>query len=216
LNNKAEFILLYNENSKDNKMIKKNDVDWTQSRVIFVSPNFTNYQRKAIEFKDLPIELWEVKLYSNSTILFNQIQSPEKSESITTISQRSEIVKQVSKEVKVYDEEYHFQHASDKTKSLYNELKNTILLLGNDIVSKPMKKYISFVRKTNFIDIVLRKSNLTLFINLKKGTLNDPKKIARDVSNIGHWGNGDYEIKLTDSTDLGYIMTLIKQSYDKN
>ena len=74
-------------------MIKKNDVDWSQSRVIFVSPNFTNYQRKAIEFKDLPIELWEVKIYSNNTILFNQIQSPEKSESITTISQKSEIVR---------------------------------------------------------------------------------------------------------------------------
>ena len=108
LNNKADFILLYNENSKDNKMIKKNDVDWTQPRIIFVSPNFTTYQRKAIKFKDLPIELWEVKLYANNTILFNQIQSPEKSESITTISQRSEVVKQVSREVRTYDEENYF------------------------------------------------------------------------------------------------------------
>jgi predicted transport protein len=32
-----------------------------------------------------------------------------------------------------------------------------------------------------------------MFDNL---TLNDPKKIARDVSNMGHWGNGDYEIKI--------------------
>ena len=79
-----------------------------------------------------------------------------------------------------------------------------------------MKKYIAFVRKNNFIDIVLRKSNLILFINLKKETLNDPKKIARDVSNIGHWGNGDYEIKLVDLKNLSYILTLIKQSYDKN
>jgi len=197
-------------------MIKKNDVDWSQSRVIFVSPNFTNYQRKAIEFRDLPIELWEVKLYSNNTILFNQIQSPEKSESITTISQKSEVVKQVSKEVRTYDEEYHFQYASDKTKSIYNELKNSIFSIGNDISFKSMKMYIAFVRKSNFIYIVLRKSNLTIFINMKKGSLVDPKKIARDVSNIGHWGHGDYEIKLTDSTDLGYIMTLIKQSYDKN
>ena len=51
---------------------------------------------------------------------------------------------------------------------------------------------------------------------MKKGTLIDPKNIARDVSNIGHWGHGDYQIKLTDSTDLGYILTLIKHSYDKN
>ena len=218
LNNKAEFILLYNENTEDNKMIKKNDVDWSQTKVIFISPNFTNYQRKAIEFKDLPIELWEVKLYSNNTILFNQIQSPEKSASITTISQRSEIVKQVSREVRIYDEEYHFRFASDKTKSIYNELKNSILSIDNDVSIKHMKLYIAFVKKStiNFIYIVLKKTHLSLFINMKKGTLVDPKNVARDVSNIGHWGHGDYEIKLTDSTDLGYITTLIKQSYDKS
>ena len=60
--------------------LRKEDVDWTQSRVIFVSPSFTTYQAKAIEFKDLPLELWVIKIYSNNTILFNQIQSPEKSE----------------------------------------------------------------------------------------------------------------------------------------
>ena len=65
-----------------------------------------------------------------------------------------------------------------------------------------MKMYIAFVRKsTNFIYIVLKKSHLILFINMKKGSLVDPKNIARDVSNIGHWGHGDYQIKLTDSTD---------------
>lgn len=55
LNNKAEFILTYNENLK--KSIKKDDVDWSQSRVIFVSPSFTSYQMQAIGFRDLPIEL---------------------------------------------------------------------------------------------------------------------------------------------------------------
>ena len=216
LNNKAEFILLYNEYNQDNKMIKKNDIDWSQSRVIFVSPNFTNYQRKAIEFKDLPIELWEVKLYSNNTILINQIQSPEKSASITTISQRSEVVKQVSKEVRTYDEEYHFQHASDKTKSIYNELKNSILSIGNDISFKSRKMYIAFVRKSTFIAVLLKKSHLALVIKMNKGSLSDPKNVARDVSNIGRKGHGYYEIKLTDTTGLGYIMTLIKQSYDNN
>jgi len=38
-------------------------------------------------------------------------------------------------------------------------LKNFIFSLGDDIVSKPMKKYIAFIRKTNFIDIVLRTSS---------------------------------------------------------
>jgi hypothetical protein len=37
------------------------DINWIQSKVIFVSPFFSPYQRKTIEFHDLPIELWEIK-----------------------------------------------------------------------------------------------------------------------------------------------------------
>src|SRR5690606_29002999 len=51
LNNKADFILEYNENSKES--LKRNDVDWSQSRVVFISPHFTTYQREAINFKNL-------------------------------------------------------------------------------------------------------------------------------------------------------------------
>lgn len=98
LNYKAEFILVYNEMQKGS--LRKNDVDWTQSRVIFISPFFTTYERKAIDFKDLPIELWEVKLYSNNTILFNQIRSPEQSESVKKISQKSDVIRAVNREVK--------------------------------------------------------------------------------------------------------------------
>jgi len=31
-------------------------------------------------------------------------------------------------------------------------------------------------------------------LNLKKGELDDPKNHVRDVSEIGLWGNGDYEL----------------------
>ena len=53
LNNKADFILEYNEKTKNN--LKRDDVDWSQSRVIFVANSFTTYQMNAINFKDLPI-----------------------------------------------------------------------------------------------------------------------------------------------------------------
>ena len=65
LNNKADFILEYNE--KTNHTLKKNDVDWSHSKVLFISSIFTPYQRNAIGFKDLPIEIWEVKKYDNGT-----------------------------------------------------------------------------------------------------------------------------------------------------
>lgn len=46
LNNKADFILEFNESQQIT--LKRTDVDWTQSKVLFISPQFTNYQREAI------------------------------------------------------------------------------------------------------------------------------------------------------------------------
>lgn len=42
--------------------------------------------------------------------------------------------------------------------------------------------------------------------------LDDPKKLMRDVSSIGHWGNGDYEVIVNDTKNLEYLMSLIKQA----
>ena len=91
LNNKTEFILEYNEHS--NQKLRRDDVDWSQSKVVFVSPQFTKYQKQAINFRDLPFELWEVSKFENGTLLFNQMKSPETSESITRISPRVRLPK---------------------------------------------------------------------------------------------------------------------------
>jgi hypothetical protein len=61
LNNKADFILEYFE--KTGEQVKKNEISWSESRVIFVANSFTIHQRQAINFKDLPIELREAKKY---------------------------------------------------------------------------------------------------------------------------------------------------------
>ena len=119
LNNKADFILEYNESK--NKNLKRGDIDWSQSRVIFISPQFTKYQKQAINFRDLPLELWEISRYENSTIQFNQLKSPETSESITTISPKSEVVQKVSREIKVYTEEDHLQRMPNGITETYEE-----------------------------------------------------------------------------------------------
>ena len=213
LNNKADFILEYNENRRDN--LKKADVDWSQSKVIFVSPSFTSYQREAINFKDLPIELWEIKRYSNNSIIYNQIKTFGAEESIKTISKQDETIEKVSKEIKVYTEQEHLNKATDETRELYGKLKNAILSFDN-IEIKPTKLYIAFVAGSNIADVRIQQNGLKIWINLKKGELDDPKQLAKDVSSIGHWGNGAYEIKIENDENLEYILSLIKQSLKKN
>jgi len=214
LNNKADFILEYNENIKQGAL-KRNNVDWSQSRVIFISPSFTTYQKEAINFKDLPIELWEVKRYNNDTVNYNQVRSSGAQESIKTISRQDEAMEKVADEIKVYTEEEHLERTTEATRELYENVKAAILNL-DELEVKPKKKYIAFVSGSNVVDIHAQKNSLKIWINLPKGELEDPKEVARDVSSIGHWGNGDYEIVMRDEENLEYILSLIKQSLRKN
>jgi len=77
---------------------------------------------------------------------------------------------------------------------------------------QPKKDYIAFKKGKNISDITLLKKSLKIWINLKKGKLDDPKKIMEDVSEKGHWGNGDYQISVDSDKNLEYIMSLIKQA----
>lgn len=215
LNNKSDFILEYNESC--GSTLKREDVDWSQTRVIFVSPNYTEYQKQSVNFKDIPFELWEIKRYENNMLGMVQHKN-DSDESITIISDNPEnIVTKVSKEVKIYSEDDHLNQSKvlDSTKELYNELRNRILNLGGDVEILPRKIYIVFKKKTNFIDILIGKNELWCWINLKKGEMDDPKGLCRDVSNIGHYGNGDYDLTINSKSDLDYIMFLINQSYKK-
>ena len=51
---------------------------------------------------------------------------------------------------------------------------------------------------------------------MKKDSLNDPLKIAKDISNKGHWGNGDYCVEINNEDDIDNIIPLIKQSLKLN
>jgi hypothetical protein len=63
LNNKADFVQELSR--KRNKFIDSNNIDWSQSRVIIIADNFNRYQKESINFKDLAIELWELKQLSD-------------------------------------------------------------------------------------------------------------------------------------------------------
>lgn len=214
LNNKAEFVLEYNKQTQS--QLQKEDIDWTQSKIIFISQSFTSYQKQATNFKDLPIELWEIKRYEDNSISLNQLISPSSNESIKTVSKTGTVAEKVSREVKKYTEDDHITCVPEEIIELYNKFKDMVLSIADGITIRPRKWYIGFVAKTNFTDVLLQKSKIKIWVNLKKAHIDDPKKLARDISNIGHWGNGDYEISISDDKNLEYILSLVKQAYLKN
>ncbi len=210
LENKATFILAYNETL--NKTLHSSTIDWSQTRVIFVSTNFTENQKQATNFKDLGIELYEIKRFEGDIIVINPYKKTQSATSIKSISEKKEVLKNIIKEIKVYNEEDHTNNKTDEIIELYETFKNAILNLSDDIEIQPKLDYIAFKKNSNIADICVQKKGLKIWINLKKGQLEDPKNLMRDVSEMGHWGNGDFEIVVTNTENIEYIMSLVKQA----
>ena len=55
LNNKSDFLLTLSQHY--NKVLRIEDVDWSQSKIVFVSPSFNSYQKDSVNFKNLPFFL---------------------------------------------------------------------------------------------------------------------------------------------------------------
>ncbi len=211
LERKADFVLQHNIKTKSSLTIE--NIDWSQSRIIFVSPIYTVYQLNATDFKNIPVDLVKVTRYEDNII---EIEFIKKTSNVKVQDIQTESIQNdVNKEIIVYTEEDHLSKASDDIRNIYEKLKNRILEL-DDIDVEAKKLYIAFKGSRNITDIEFHKNKLKVYINMKKGSLNDPLKIAKDISNTGHWGNGDYCITINNEDEIDNIIPLIKQSLKVN
>ena len=221
INNKSDFILEYIENIE--KPIKKNEIDWSQSRVIFISPSFNSYQKNSVNFKDVPFELWEISKFSNDIISLNQILS-NSNESIKKLGDnKNSVIKDVSKEVEVYDEDYLLNKTEKNIREVYHEIKEKILLWENVQI------------KYNKSNIQICKNNkIKIYINIRKKYLNFD--MLRRIDFSGNVGRKDisftikdpnnlfklkinnfkevYGCNVDENTDLEYLTLVLKQKFD--
>lgn len=215
LNNKADFILEFNEKMKQN--LKREDIDWSQTKVLFLANAFTAYQQNAISFKDLPIELWEVKKYDNQTILYSQLKSPESNESIKSIS-KSKTIESVSREVKKYSIDDHFKKDWNESKELFEKIKEKIINIDNRFEISPQKYYIGFkIGSSVVIACETRKSKIIIELyRVRPKDLKDPEKRTEYRKNSFKYYNKHItNFHLTNLKDVEYAMFLIEQVYNK-
>src|SRR3989338_1459657 len=211
LNNKAEFILEYNERRRAN--LKRDDVDWSQSKVVFVAPSFTSYQKGAIAFKGLPIELWEVALFKDNLVLYNQIKPPEVSESIEKVT-KNKVIESISKQVKTYTVEDNLDNASDPIKELFKNLQREIFEVDSRVQEKPVSWYIGYkIRYFNFCSVRVYKDKLVVYTRKEK--IDDPKKIFKKVPSKWKWGKtAIWHTDITKESEIDYVMSVVRQGYE--
>ena len=125
------------------------------------------------------------------------------------------------------EKQYHFDKCDNHAKQLYLNLEEKITKFSEDIKIIPLKIYIAFTRNTNFLDVQFQKSNIVVYLNMKMNTLQGTeyqkiyeellkKEIARDVTNINHNCNGDYEFTIYNFDEIDQVVELAKKSYELN
>lgn len=116
----------------------------------------------------------------------------------------------------VYDESLHTSGKSQEVLSLHQDIDKACMSLDPGNISKIVKKkHIGYHSgKRVFCSIHIYNSGLRIWLKLKYSRLDNPPSFARDVSNIGHWGSGDVELRISNLSEIHEAISLIKQSFN--
>ncbi|MCA9346686.1 hypothetical protein KC960_04300 [Candidatus Saccharibacteria bacterium] len=214
LNNKADFILEYNE--KTGQTLSKQTVDWSATRVIFVAARFTTHQLGAINFQDLPIELWKVRLYDGDLLSVEQQIADSNAESIKTISKKSTSSDVVKKEIKTFSVD-DLVPPDYPMREEFEKLSQAILDLDVDIRETAKSAYINYWYKHKaFAYLHPRKERLIVDLNRTlPEDLDDPKGMVRYLEKSMAYKNRNVsQISIRKSSDIPYAISIIEQVYE--
>jgi len=193
------------------------DVDWNSPRVICIAESYNKFDLDTVDILPIKIELYKYKIYEDGILVVDSEVSEKVKISISHVITKNETTEK--KDRINYSIEDHLEIATEKNRRLFEELKEKIRALDESIIEDVKAKYIAYKLITNFVDVVIQKDSLKLFLNIESGVLDDPISLARDLTKpkkVGHWGNGDYEVRVNANTNLDEVFKLIEQSYNYN
>ena len=100
-------------------------------------------------------------------------------------------------------------------RELFEALRKEITALDPRVTEVFLRNYVAYKVETNFVDVTAQANGLRLALNMKFPEINDPRCFCKDVSAVGHWGNGDVEVGLASLNELAYVMGLVRQSFER-
>jgi uncharacterized protein with ParB-like and HNH nuclease domain/predicted transport protein len=96
---------------------------------------------------------------------------------------------------------------------LFEDFQDSVLRLG-EVREEILKNYIAYrVRNRTFVSVVPLQSSLKLYLNVPFNEVRHEGSFCRDVSNKGHWGVGDVEVKVNTLSDISRVMPLVERAY---
>ena len=100
-------------------------------------------------------------------------------------------------------------------RQLFERLRKELLSIDPCVSEEFLKFYVAYKAETNFVDVVPQAKRLRLTLNMEFHELHDPRGLAKDVTNLGRWGNGNVQVGLNSPDEIPYVMGLARQAFEK-
>ncbi|MEO3785539.1 DUF5655 domain-containing protein [Actinocorallia sp. B10E7] len=188
------------------------DVDWRNPRLVCVAGDFTRYDEHAVRQINRSIDLVRYRDFNGELLALELVTS--RTAAVPAASQSPAVSGRTGTARKTVSD--YLAQADGPLKDLYAALESLVEGLGDDVTKKTLKDYFAFRRLKNFICVEVHpaKSSLLIFLKIDPATVSLEEGFTRDVSQIGHFGTGDLEVRIRTRADLERAEPLIRRSYE--
>ena len=109
----------------------------------------------------------------------------------------------------------HLAGKPDSMRELATAVNDYIAGLDPAIEVAPKKFYIAYKTSQNIACVEVQRRRLILYLKLDPKATRGPKDISRDVSNVGHYGTGDLEVSIENTSDFEAAKPFIQMAYEQ-
>lgn len=215
LDHQAEFKWLVMEKlGKD----QAESIEWSGTRLICIASDFNRFDEHAVQQINRNIELMRYRYFGKDLLLLELVNAHSATQSVST---NPPVQAELPPKTRSNDKSQadRLAEAPQSLKNLYDEICQFTEQLGDEVQRKELKLYTAFKRIKNFASILIVHGNndprLVIYLKLP-GVEAENYPNARNVTEIGHWGTGDFELVIRDPSDLDVAQELITKSYERS
>jgi predicted transport protein len=189
------------------------DIDWSSIRVICIAPGYKKYDLHAVQQMGAGIELWRYRLFSNQTILLEEVYRSTPNGPQKNLSKSKSNATDDPDSTPINTWEHHLSRGTEDSRILANQIHDFCLSLSDAVEQSPKKWYVAYKIAKNFCCMEVQKKRVLLYLRLNPADYDLPK-IGRDVRDIGHYGTGDFELSVRNENDVTTAVEFIRTAFD--
>jgi predicted transport protein len=220
MDHRAEFELLVMRKLGNNA---HEEIDWSAPRLICIAGDFNKFDEHAVLQIPRNISLIRYRKYGGELLLLELVNATRVTgQRPLAVFPEASVAEVGLVGAKLKPEYTGFVDllvvCSVELHDLWQSIDEYLRALGDEVQVHQRKYYVAYRRIKNFaaVEVHPRAGFHVIFVKVDPASVLLREGFTRDVSNIGHYGTGDLEIRIRTLADLEAAKPLIIRSYEEN